>query len=53
MSACEYRWASEVGAHNMPAVEELAYFGYVVAERDGRAVRDPRYPRSVLMVRPA
>lgn len=52
MTAGEYRWASESGAHSMPHPDELRYFGYVEARRpNGDIVRDPRYPGSVLMRR--
>lgn len=47
----EYRWASERGVHSMPHPDELRYLGFLPVVRDGREVRDPRYPGSLLMVR--
>lgn len=42
---CEFRWADENGAHNMPHPEELEYLGY------RRLKVSPRFPSSWLMVR--
>jgi hypothetical protein len=47
----EYRWATDGRAHSMPHVDELKYLGYEHVLRDGVAVRDPRYPNSMLMRR--